>query len=457
MNGYQYAQIHVNGPYDPEYVYLAGSIECTAWDQAVIDYADTPQYIVTAAESNMVYEKMGSVFLSDLLVPEAWSYYNAYAIYDYLNYQYEHNISAHALLNSPALFNPATNISYFDTLRWYADQQQYAQLGNMYAKNNISSTAWPAGIQGSVSTLPGNLLAAKMLAQLQGSIWSSGVYYKLSLLFSDYQPLVSLFALLDLPPLDSNFYALPEFGSAVVFELFSNEDDPTSADYPSEDDLWVRFYFRNGTNPDEPYRAYSLFNNGPDMPDMPWGDFQRAMFEIAIGDVGDWCTQCGAEMLMCAPWNSTDAINVTFDSSSSSGHGSVSPAVGGVIGAIFTLVVAGMLFGAAMLIGGVRLHRVNKSHKSELGGFKGSQKMASDKDLIIPKGGAIVGATVETPGSPMRDGHERVGSWELKQNEAGLPNIAAPEAARRPSFDDDDLGDLGASPISEPVKADERV
>ena len=72
-------------------------------------------------------------------------------------------------------------------------------------------------------------------------------------------------------------------------------------------------------------------------------------------------------------------------------------------------------------------------------------------------GGAVVGATVETPDSPVAGGHERVGSWELKQNEAGMHNIAAPQPARRPSFEDDDIGDIGAAPWQKPVKPDERV
>jgi len=108
-----------------------------------------------------------------------------------------------------------------------------------------------------------------------------------------------------------------------------------------------------------------------------------------------------------------------------------------------------------MLVGGVRFHR-GRSHKSEMGGFKGSQKMASDKDLVLPKGGAIVGATVETPSSPLPTGNERVGSWELKQHD--LPNIMSPRpVARRPSFEDDDVGDVGAQPFRQPVQPDERV
>ena len=299
-----------------------------------------------------------------------------------------------------------------------------------------------------------------MIAQLQGNIQSQGEYYKLSLLFGDFQPLLSLFALLGLPYQSTDFYGLPEYASTAVFELYSRPSSSYGTAYPSEDDLWVRFYFRNGTDSDEPYQAYSLFGNGPDAFEMQWTDFYNSMSEILIGDIGIWCQQCGAYLVptdryFCAYWNTSDSIMV--DSNSGSSHGAVSPAVGGVIGAIVALVVAGILFGAVMLIGGVRLHRVQRSHKSDLGGFKGSQKMASDKDLVLPKGGAVVGATVENPSSPVAGGHERVGSWELKQHD--IPNIAAPHpAARRPSFEEDgDVGDIGAAPFREPVKPDERV
>lgn len=92
----------------------------------------------------------------------------------------------------------------------------------------------------------------------------------------------------------------------------------------------------------------------------------------------------------------------------------MSPVVAGVIGAFVTLAIAALVFGAVMLLCGVRLHRNGSSRrKSDLGGFKGGQKMASDQDLTIPKGGAVVGAAIE------RHGHERTGSWELKQTEAG--------------------------------------
>jgi hypothetical protein len=381
-----------------------------------------------------------------------WGYMNAYAIYDYLSYENDHNVTVNALFADSV--NSDTNVSDLDTLRYYANRQQYAWFGNQHATNDITSIPFEGGVEGSISTIAGNTVAAKVLGQLQTAIHYTGEYYQLSLLFSDYEPLMSFFSLAGLPDLDPSFYGIPNFGSVAAFELFSYAN-PADVIFPDENDLWVRFYFRNGTDDTAPYQAYPLFGNGPDATDVTWATFQSEMLNIAIGDIGQWCTQCGASYIesnriFCAFWNASDSI--TAYQLEDSGHHGLSPAVSGVIGAIVALVVAGLLFGLLMLLAGIRLHRV-KSRKSELGGFKGSQKLASDKDLTLPKGGAVVGATVETPGSPVPGGHERVGSWELKQND--LPNIAAPHpAVRRPSFEEDDIG---ASPFRDPVKPDERV
>lgn len=456
LDGYRYGQIHTSGMYDPEFVYVGGSLECPAFVMAVEDYIATSEFSLKQAATESVYQKIGPAFLSGVLSPDRWGYINAYAIYDYLSYQNEHNTTAADLFASDEYIDPNTGSSYLDTLRYYSNEQQYAWFGNKYATNEITGTGFLNGVEGSISTIAGNTLAAKMLGQLQTAIAYQGEYYQLSLLFGDYEPLLSLFSLADLPSLDSAFYGMPEFGSVGVFELFSYAK-PSDVSWPSEDELWVRFYFRNGTDSDEPYQAYSLFNNGPDTPDLRWSDFQAAMLRIIVGDIGEWCQQCGAsysgsDRIFCSYWNASDSIEGALDAWSSGHHRGVSPAVGGVIGAIVALVTAALLFAVLMLFGGLRFHRV-QSRKSEMGGFKGSQKLASDQDLTIPKGGAVVGATIETPASPAAAGHERVGSWELKQHD--LPNLAASHPAeRRPSFEDDDIG---ASPFRDPVKPHERV
>ena len=104
-----------------------------------------------------------------------------------------------------------------------------------------------------------------------------------------------------------------------------------------------------------------------------------------------------------------------------------------------------------MVLGGLRVYRIKRKGKSDLGGFKGGEKLASDADLTIPK--ARAGASVTSVA------HERVGSWELgsqaKAKEAQVQNLGSSvHPARRPSFEDDELH---VTPFASPIKPDDRV
>lgn len=455
LQGYQYAQIHAAGALDPDFPYLGGSLDCPAFDIAAVNYASTASFQRNQNSSRAIYQAVGPSLLSDVLNEDAWDYENAYAIFDYLNYQNAHNATVARELGGSNFRDPVTNISYLDQMRFYADHQQHAELGNLTAYNNYTaSTTLPGSATGSISTLAGNLLAAKMLAQLQVAVQTGGEFYKLSLLFGDFEPLMSFFALSSLPALNSNFRGLPDFGSVAALELFSYSN-VSSPQMPSTGDLFVQFLFRNGTDPSARFQAYPLFNRGPSETQMTWTDFQNAMEMVLVGNIGDWCTQCGAQNLFCAAWNSSDAATGSSSSNSDKSKHELSPAVGGVIGAVVTLVVAGLIFALVMFLGGFRFHRVERRKRNDLGGFKGSQKLASDRDLTLPKGSAVVGASVErdSPMSPL--GHERVGSWELNhKKELDVPNIAgAAESTHKLSFEDE----RGVDYFQDPVKPDERV
>ena len=294
LQGYQYAQIHAPGALDADYPYIAGNLNCPAFNDAAFAYENSAAFNATQTESSQTYEFVGPPLLSSVLNSDAWDYVNAYAIYDYINYQYAHNATAKQILDQPGFRDQTDNTSFLTQLRFYADQQQWAELGNLTVENTYSTgknDPLPANATGSISTIAGNMLAAKMLAQLQIAVSTAGEYYKLSLIFGDYDPLVSLFALTGLPNIDSNFYGLPAFGSVASFELFSytNGSNPT---FPSASELWVRFYFRNGTEGDDVvgnnYQSYPIFNRGPSQTDMTWDDFQAYMNGIMVGDIGDW-------------------------------------------------------------------------------------------------------------------------------------------------------------------------
>lgn len=413
LSGYQYPQIHSSGALDPNFIYLSGNLDCPAFIESAAQYTSSQQFTTTQKEFDGIYDAIGSAVFDGILQPGAWDYTNAYAIYDYLQYQYAHNTTVQTTLDRYK--DVPSNTSFLEILRRLANEQQYAQLGNLSAINPLNKHSnLPGASPGSISTIAGNTLAARVLDSLENFLSSSspsgGERYKLTLLFADYAPLVSFFALMGLPDLNSFFYGMPNFGSSAAFELFSYTDSNSTAalSMPSTEDLWVKFYFVNGTAGDEgnSFRSYPLFNRGPDGTAMMWSDFRSSMQKILLGSVGDWCTECGASSIFCSAFNQTNAEEWSAGSGlsgSAAGRrgGAVSPAAAGGIGAVVALAVVGLVVAAMMLFGGVRVHR----RKSELGGFKGGRKMRSDQDLSLPsKSGVVVSG----------GGHERVGSWELK-------------------------------------------
>ncbi len=181
----------------------------------------------------------------------------------------------------------------------------------------------------------------------------------------------------------------------------------------------MRFLFRNGTHDTTNMIEYPLFGFGNSEDDMSWVDFLSMMGEFALNDVEDWCTVCDAVTLFCEALavNTSNSTNVP---TALGNKKTLSPAIGGVIGATVTLAIALL---AVLILGlcGFRLsHRGNrlgvampavggigvlKRNSSGTGGFRGAEKLASDTDLTL-KGGA--GTSVIR--------HERVGSWELNES-----------------------------------------
>lgn len=242
----------------------------------------------------------------------------------------------------------------------------------------------------------------------------------ITLLFGEKDPFISLISLLLLDARDPNFRAIPPYASAMIFELFSTG---ASSSFPSsEDDLWVRFYYHNGTTDFKgQLMAFPLFNRGPSSTDMKWTDFEMMFKRIMMDNLVAWCQTCSSPALFCTGVD-TDTIYITRPKSQVK-TGRISPAVAGVIGAIVTLVLLASLFSLAILLFGIRFHR--SPRRSSLGGFKGSAKLASDADITnLPKNGATPAGRASRAADTAMDKdkgtrHERVGSWELRQKEFG--------------------------------------
>jgi len=272
-------------------------------------------------------------------------------------------------------------------------------------------------------------------------------------MFSRYEVFLAFFSLSGLSATSNQFTQIPEPGSVMIFELFSNTANATA--FPDIKDMWVRFLFRNGTDPSTPLLTYPLFGRGNSATDMTWDDFEMKMNTITLSEIGTWCETCGSLAMYCSQFednwtNSTTGGSGSSSTSSPSSSG-LSPTIAGVLGAAVTIAAFVLFFSLAVLCGGVRFYRNGSKRQSSLGGFKGAEKLASDTDLTVAKAGAS-GAVVR---------HERVGSWELtdaakKDNDAKHGSLDRVVSTADYSKHDDD-GISVVNPFGEPVKADERV
>lgn len=261
------------------------------------------------------------------------TYKNAYTIFDLVNVAEIHN----------ATFDPTgiiTNETFFQ-LRTLADSHEWGLAYN--ASDDMRAIA-------------GMTLAAEIVQFLNGTITGDGSQ-KIGIQFGAYGTFASFYGLADLPSVNPDFYGVTDYASAMTFELFTNTSTPvTKTTYPSDDEIYVRFLFHNGTtsNISEPV-AYPLFGSGQET--ISWNDFTTGMNKFALGTTEQWCTACGNFTGTCAayaPSSSSGSSSSTSSSSGKSGNG-LSPAVNGVIGAMVTLAVVLGVEALIMLLGGLRL------------------------------------------------------------------------------------------------------
>lgn len=289
-----------------------------------------------------------------------------------------------------------------------------------------------------VKSIAGRSLATQIISTFSNAILEQGLTNKLNLWFGDFTPMTSLAALAGITSnQNAVFYNIPPIGSSFVFELFAmTADNASTSTFPDVSDMFVRFFFQNGTDEYSSLVLYPLFGQSPSVEYVSWSEFVNGLSQFSLSGVGEWCTICGSYSIFCPAY--TDD-NGNSDKSPSRKSG-LSPVVAGVIGAVVSLAVAAIIFGLLMVLAGFRVHRKERGKRSSMAGFKGSQKLASDQDLTIPKGAA--GATVSAAEPDTVKGHERVGSWELgeqaKRKEAGFIGAILP-SARRPSLEDDEV------------------
>lgn len=120
---------------------------------------------------------------------------------------------------------------------------------------------------------------------------------KLNLWFGDFAPMVSFAALAGLTSeQNAIFYDVPPLGSSYIFELVSllPEGDPGSS-FPATSDMYVRFYFQNGTDEYSRPIEYPLFGRSPSQTLIPYSEFVSGISKFSLsGGVKEWCETCGS-------------------------------------------------------------------------------------------------------------------------------------------------------------------
>ena len=210
------------------------------------------------------------------------------------------------------------------------------------------------------------VLAGEIVEFLNQTITGDGKQ-KVGIQFGAYATALSLFGLLDLPKTNEDFTGVIDYASSLVFELVTDAD--VSSGFPAEKDLSVRFLFHNGTaTEDSQPTAFPLF--GGDATTIPYTQFTDKVGQFAVHSSEQWCKKCGNTSGTCAAYAGS-GNGASVSSQEKKGGNGISPAIGGVIGAMVTLAVVLGSLAAFMLLGGFRL--VSKKHLAAGAGAAGEK------------------------------------------------------------------------------------
>lgn len=377
---------------------------CTNYLSSSVDWRIDPEMEQTYVATYDFYQNLWSkAFEGSPFDESAVNFASAYELWDYASYQYNHNSTVRGG-DGNGTESGLLDDAEMTKLQQLANEQQYGLNGNL--------TAYALQPGDMIRAIAGRTLAGRVSAQFQAYLASPRRQRnRLNLMFGSFEPFLAFFALSNLADQHGSglFMQIPPPGSAMVFELFGlgGDDDSAPAD---EDDLWVRFLYRNGTAGGELLREYPLFARPNAESAMRWSDFYRNMDGVAVSDPTTWCQLCDSPNPFCGSLVENPGSSSSDSSSSSNGDDgpALSPAAAGLIGAATTLAVLTLLSAGAWALAGVHIVRRRtgpgddpsrrQQRTSSLGGFKGAEKMVSDHDISIARNGAR---------------HARIGSWEL--------------------------------------------
>ncbi|WPG98681.1 Hypothetical protein R9X50_00147400 [Acrodontium crateriforme] len=346
MDGYQLIPVSLvsSGSGSEDNGWLQSASGCANATLSSNEYFSSKEYTSLLSSTQEFYTALTPV-LNSTFPSSGISFKNAYTIFDYINVGEIHNAS---ISNYDNLL---TNETLFQ-LRTLADSHEWGLAYN--GSDDMRAVA-------------GKVLAGQIVEFLNGTVTGKGKQ-KLGIQFGAYGTFASFFGLAGLAQVDPTLKGVADYASAMSFELFTNGSQKVSStNFPSNDDIYVRFLFHNGTtsNISEPV-SYPLFGSGKEV--MAWNDFTTGMNKFAIGNTNEWCTACGNYTGTCAAYAPAETNSSANEPSTEvkSGNG-LSPVINGVIGAMVTLAVVLGLEALILVVGGFKV----VSKKSLAGGAAG--------------------------------------------------------------------------------------
>ncbi|KAL1890238.1 hypothetical protein Sste5346_008392 [Sporothrix stenoceras] len=467
LDGYQYPLVTTTSLQDPASAWIEGNLGCSVYQQVAMNYTHSPTASEADSSTTGFYGSLNDTVWKGVFANQDINFYNAYHLYDYANYMYNHDSQVASALDPSDL----------DELRSLAGAQQVGLNGDLTVSGKTKGDM--------ISAVAGRMMAQQVVNFMKNNVQNSGANNKLSLMFGSFEPMVAFAALAGLlqgsHDVRETFSDLPGGGGNMVFELYSKSasDSAVGNDtvYPAPNDLYVRFLYKPDTNADSDFTEYNLFGSG-NSTGMPYNSFVSSMHSIGIDSVATWCDTCDAVSVFCPGMMEAAGYGGSSNSNNSNNNttkkSGMAPAVAGVIGAVVTLAVVGLAVLLAMLLGGLRFFfggrrasnagsNNNGANKAGIfakrfsfgnngnfsGGFRGSngERKSADADVAVSGNGV---------------GHERMGSWELRNGSnagaaaatsAGEPSprterVHSTIVNRDPEEDDEDImADIGRNPM----------
>ena len=166
LAGYQYPRLQIPSENDLNNVWLDGSNNCPYYTKSGSSYYSSAIYDVMQNNTAEFYLSLYPGILEGYFDASTLGYFDAWTIYDYLQYQYDHNATIHNLLSKEDLVRArilATN--------WV-----------MAMNANVTSSGAEKGDQ--VGVIAGKTLAARVLQAFSSTITSEGARDKMTLVRS---------------------------------------------------------------------------------------------------------------------------------------------------------------------------------------------------------------------------------------------------------------------------------